>query len=142
MIRICRLLLLLAPLALAGCGHGARQGDGACILASQKPMLVVELFFGRDIAGRGPVTDAEWAEFRQRVIAAQFPDGFTVYDANGQGREAPAAGVAREGTKVVMVAVDRGVDAKAKIGAVMEAYRSQFRQASVGILTSRACGAF
>jgi mRNA-degrading endonuclease RelE of RelBE toxin-antitoxin system len=140
--RIRRALFALALLALAGCAHHGRPGDGACVLASQKPMVVVELFFGRDVPGREPVSDAEWAEFRSRVIAAQFPDGFTVFDADGQGRTPRPAGTVRERTKVLRVAVDRGADVAAKVGAVTEAYRTQFRQAGVGILTSRACGAF
>ncbi len=37
-----------------------------CLLPSEERMLVAELFFGRNINGRLPLTDAEWAELRPR----------------------------------------------------------------------------
>ena len=54
-------------------------------------MLVAELFFGRSIAGRGPLSDAEWAGFAAEVVTPNFPDGFTVMDGEGQWRN-PATG--------------------------------------------------
>jgi hypothetical protein len=129
----------LAFLALAGCTHANR---GGCPVPGQQPMTAIELFFGRDVAGRGPVTDAEWASFRQRVIAAHFPDGFTVYDADGQGQGGRPETTVRERTKVLMVAVPRATDVAAKVAAVSQAYKAEFRQAAVGVVTTRACGAF
>jgi hypothetical protein len=49
-----------------------------CPLPNQAPMVVTQLFFGRDIEGRGPLTDAEWSDFAANILARDFPDGFTV----------------------------------------------------------------
>ena len=67
-------------------------------------MLVAELFFGRNINGRAPVTDAEWAEFAAWVITANFPDGFTVFDGNGQWRNPQTGRIGHEPTKILLVA--------------------------------------
>src|SRR5205823_892320 len=55
-----------------------------CLLPSEQRMLVAELFFGRNVRGRGPVTEAEWAEFAAQVVTPNFPDGFTAFDGHGQ----------------------------------------------------------
>jgi hypothetical protein len=39
-------------------------------------MLVAELFFGRNIKGRGALTEAEWVKFAADTITPNFPDGF------------------------------------------------------------------
>jgi len=135
------LAMAAALLVLAGCAHRLHR-DAACPLASQQKMVMAELFFGRDVAGRAPVSDAEWTEFSARVIGAQFPDGFTVYDGEGHWRDNKTAAIVRERSKVVRVAALPSVDLAGKLTAVMEAYKAQFNQIAVGILTSRACGAF
>ena len=51
---------LLGPLSLllASCAMPAPDlPPSACLLPAQKPMLVAELFFGRNIPGRAPVSD-------------------------------------------------------------------------------------
>ncbi len=47
-------------------------------------MLVAELFFGRNIRGRAPLTEAEWRAFAAEIVTPNFPDGFTVFDGDGQ----------------------------------------------------------
>ncbi len=42
--------------------------------------------------GRAPLTDAEWAEFAAQTITPNFPDGFTVFDGEGQWRN-PQTGI-------------------------------------------------
>jgi hypothetical protein len=59
----------------------------SCLLPSEQRMLVAELFFGRGISGREPLTDAEWAEFAARTVTPNFPEGFTVFDGEGQWRD-------------------------------------------------------
>ncbi len=39
-------------------------------------MLEYHLFFGRNIVGRLPLTDTEWADFAARVVTLNLPDGF------------------------------------------------------------------
>lgn len=105
-------------------------------------MLVAELFFGRDVKGRGPVSDAEWAKFAADAITPNFPDGFTVFDGYGQWRNPATGTIAHDPAKILLVAAKRGPDLGDRINAVMDAYKSRFHQQSVGIITRDSCAAF
>ena len=111
-------------------------------------MLVAELFFGRNIPGRAPVSEAEWADFVVHVIRPHLPDGYTILDsAGGAGKlfrvPPPIRRVAREPAKVVIAASERPrPELQQRLTAIIDAYRSRFRQQSVGIITRTACAAF
>lgn len=102
----------------------------------------MEVFFGRDIPGRKPLTEAEWSDFVARVVTAQFPDGFTVFDGEGQWLDQRTGLTVREKSKILLAAADPESDLAARIGAVTDAYRKEFQQQSVGVMTSAACGVF
>jgi hypothetical protein len=83
-------------LLFAGCAELPAPAS-SCLLPAEQHMLVAELFFGHNIKGRQPLSDAEWAEFAAQTIAPNFPDGFTLFDGEGQWRNpgtgrSPAAG--------------------------------------------------
>ena len=105
-------------------------------------MLVAELFFGRGIKGRKPLSDAEWAEFAAQTITPNFPEGFTVFDGEGQWRNPQTGPIARDRTKVLLVAAKREPDLTQRLSAVIEAYKAQFHQQSVGVITRDVCAAF
>ncbi len=105
-------------------------------------MLVAELFFGRDIAGRPPLTDREWAAFAEEVVAPKFPDGFTVFDGDGQWQDPLTRSMAHERSRILLVATRRSPDLPARLTAVIDAYKARFHQQSVGIITRDACAAF
>jgi hypothetical protein len=140
-----RFALLALPLLLVtSCAApGETVPPSACLLPTQKPMLVVELFFGRNIPGRAPVSEAEWADFVARVITPNFPDGYTVFNgAAGQSGTPQAGLIAREAPKIVLAAAYPRPDLKDRIAAAIDAYRARFPQKSVGLLTRWECGAF
>ena len=105
-------------------------------------MLVAELFFGRDIAGRAALSEAEWRAFAAEIVTPNFPDGFTAFDAEGQWRNPATGAVARQPTKVLLVAAPRTADLAPRLSAVIETYKARFRQQSVGIITRDSCAAF
>lgn len=105
-------------------------------------MLVAELFFGRGIPGRVPLTDAEWAEFAAQMIAPNFPEGFTVLDGEGRWRNPRTGHSVGEQTKVLVVAATREPDLALRLSAVVDAYKTKFRQQSVGIITRDGCASF
>jgi hypothetical protein len=113
-----------------------------CILPAEQRMLVAELFFGRNIKGRAPLTEAEWSVFAAEVITANFPDGFTVFDGNGQWRNPQTGTISRDPTKILLVAAKRSPDLAHRLQAVIDAYKTRFRQQSVGIITRDSCAAF
>jgi hypothetical protein len=131
-------------LAVTACASAPESSPPyQCLLPSEQRMLVAELFFGRDIAGRGMVTDAEWYDFLATLITPNFPDGLTVFDAYGQSLN-PATGVIGRSprVKVVLIAVKRDPDLPRRLTAVMDGYRARFHQQSVGLITRDSCAAF
>jgi hypothetical protein len=143
----------MAPLllsALAACAEPAAPPPPAsspvsysCLLPSEQRMLVAELFFGRDRDGRRNVSDTEWSDFLASVVTPSFPDGLTVFDGYGQWRN-PAAGVIGRSprVKIVLVAAKRDPDLGPRLSAVIDAYKTRFRQQSVGVITRDSCASF
>jgi len=105
-------------------------------------MFVAELFFPRTIQGREPVTDDESAAFAAQTVTPNFPDGFTVFDGAGQWRNPKTGKIAGGPTKIVLVAAKREPDLARRLAVVIDAYRTRFRQQSVGIITRDSCAAF
>ena len=105
-------------------------------------MLVAELFFGRDISGRGPLSDAEWRAFAAEIITPNFPDGFTVMDGDGQWQNPAIHEISRERAKILLVAAKRAPDLAPRLSAVIDAYKTRFHQQSVGIITRDSCANF
>ena len=114
----------------------------ACLLPTEQRMLVAELFFGRDIPGRGPLSAAEWNDFAARIVTANFPHGFTMFDGAGQWRNPATGDIAREPTKILVVAAKRSPDLAGRLSAVIDAYKERFHQQSVGVITRDSCAAF
>jgi hypothetical protein len=126
--------LAIAAIVFCQAGHAAAQGF-ACS-APQTPMLDVEL-----LLGRGTANDARWRQFLAREVTPRFPDGLTVYETTGQWRDPATKAVTRERSRVlrIIVPAEAGRD---KIDAVAKAYKKQFAQKSVGIVTRPACVTF
>ncbi len=130
--------LCLAILAILLPIPAAAQ-DLAC-RATQKPMVVIDLMFGRTIGGRLGVTEARWSRFLADEITPRFPDGLTVVDASGQWRAPGARRIVRERSKLVIIVA--AADAQDKVDAIVEAYKRKFRQQSVGVVVRPACASF
>ena len=131
-----RWLVLLV--ALSGCA----QAPPACVAAGATPGTVAQMFFGRSVTGREPVTDAEWAAFAQGVITPRLPDGFTVLDGSGQWLNPKTGTIGRETTKILLVALPGKPGDSAALHDIGEAWKQQFHQQSVGLILTRGCAAF
>jgi hypothetical protein len=113
-----------------------------CPFPQQKPMLVTQLFFGRNVPHRGSVTANEWRRFLRDYVTPAFPDGFTVYDAYGQWLNPKTHSIGRDPTKVVVIATADSAEVRTKVAEVSENYRRLFHQESVGVISVTECGAF
>lgn len=133
-----RFAALLILLAVSGCGSERES----CLFQSQKPMMVVELFFGRDIPGRAPLGEREWSDFAASVLSREFPDGFTVTDGDGAWHDPATQTVDRERSKIVIVVVRKSPDLLSRVSRVRDAYMHTYRQTTVGVLTYDGCGQF
>jgi len=124
-------LLLLGP---------ARAQD--CPIPGQHTMMVFRLFFGRGPAAHPSVTDRQWRRFLAAEVTPRFPAGLTAIDADGQWQDPKSHAIARERSKMLLIATPDTPAARDSIAALAAAYRQQFHQQSVGIVAEPACAAF
>jgi hypothetical protein len=127
---------LAAALSLALAATAAAQPALQCS-GAQKSWMVAELLFGRS-----KVSEQSWDRFLAAEVTPRFPDGLTVYDAKGQWRNPETKTISRERTKVVMIAMPPAPDNDARLQAVIEAYKTRFKQRSVGLILRPSCVSF
>ena len=100
------------------------------------------MYFGRDEAGRAAVSDAEWSSFLASDVSPRFPDGLTVFDANGAWLNPATHDATGERSKVLVVLAPPSAGMAEKVAAIADAYKRRFRQKAVGVVTSEACALF
>ena len=105
-------------------------------------MRIFELYFGRSVPGRGPVTVQEWEAFQNRVVTANLPDGYTVLDGTGAWMDPASKTTIAETTKILIAATPDVPASLAAVQRVREAYKTTFNQQSVGMTTHLGCGSF
>jgi Protein of unknown function (DUF3574) len=127
---------LMLALSLAGCV----QLPGFCPPGLQR-MTSAELIFGRDIAGGGFVSDTDWATFVDKEVTPRFPDGLSVFDAQGQWRTGDGT-IIREPSKLLLIVIKGAKGEQAKLEAIRAAYKAQFKQQSVLLTEHKECAAF
>jgi len=108
----------------------------------QKPMLEIDLMFGRNIGGQLGVSEELWSDFVAKEITPRFPDGLTVDDAVGQWRDLATNKIVKEPSKDVQLIVPAGAEVKEKIDAIVAAYKQRFQQQAVGVVMRPACVSF
>lgn len=122
--------------------HSAWADPAPCDFPGQKQMLLVQLFMGLDMPGNATITAKAWDAFLASVVTPRFPDGFTVYNAYGQWWNPQTGSIVQENSKVIVIAVAERKSTRAKVSEVANAYKNEFRQISVGIVSSRSCASF
>jgi hypothetical protein len=126
-------ILLAAAPARA---EDAPGGAITCPFPGQKPMLIVRLFFGRLMPDHRTVSPQAWRTFVTQDAIPRLPDGFTVYDTHGFWT------TGQEASTVIETALADSPQARETITALATAYRTRFKQQSVGIVSTQGCGAF
>lgn len=100
-------------------------------------MVADRLFFGRAVPGGGTVSDAEWAAFLEEVVTSRFPDGLTVWRAEGRWLDEEGL-IVREPVMVVEILHPPGAGADAMTATIADEYRRRFRQQAVLRVTAEA----
>ena len=95
------------------------------------------LYFGLS-RPKGSVSELEWQLFLRDEVTKRFPDGFTVWQAEGQW-QTPAGSIAREQSKVLLLVHADNAVSRQSVQAVIQAYRKAFDQESVLWESSRVC---
>jgi len=124
----------LVALALAGCS-GAQESR---CKSGEQPMLLAQLFFGRNIGAIQGVSDTQFGDFVEQHIATRFPAGLTQVSATGRWKGAGATVVAERSDIVTLVVPDKPAT-HAELDAVRRDYMSQFQQQSVLLTHQRVC---
>jgi hypothetical protein len=88
----------------------------------------------------GVISDASWQSFLREEITPRFPNGLTVWEADGQWRGADGT-VVHERTKIVSLVHADTAPANAALGAIVEGYKRMFEQESVLWEMARVCAA-
>jgi hypothetical protein len=130
-------LLVLLMLLVSAC---ASSPAAVRCQAGERPALVESLYFGA-AKPNGVVTDNEWDSFVAKEIAPRFPDGFTIWPAEGEWRSADG-GVVRERSHVLQVITFDDPSATAKLKSIIEAYELTFQQEAVMRIRSESCVSF
>jgi hypothetical protein len=128
-------------LLLAGFAGGANAQLLDC-RGGQKPTQVAEMMFGRKIGDRIGVSEIEWSRFVDREITPRFPAGLTVFNASGQWQDTSTKKVVHEPSKIVQIVLPGEVDDIPRLNEIAEAYKSRYKQQSVGMIVRPACVSF
>ena len=123
-------LLVAAALAFGAVSpSGASSADSTATSISQQARLSDRLYFGRKHPG-GIVTEAEWATFLADVVTPRFPQGLTVWAADGQWRDGGNR-INREPTFILEIVHAPHAETDAALKAIVAEYRQRFEQESV-----------
>lgn len=87
--------------------------------------LKTEIYCGRNIPSGGQVSDAQFADFLNEVVTAEFPIGLTVFDAYGQ-MEEKSGTIVEQQTKVIVLVHEKSEPDGAKVQRIIDEYRSRF----------------
>jgi hypothetical protein len=136
------MLRIAATIILAIISSISAHAQPADCHGGQKPRQVAELLFGRNIGDRLGVSEAQWGRFVDREISPRFPDGLTVLDAKGEWRDTARHTIVHEPSKLVEIVLPGKEDDADELEAIAQAYKSRFRQQSVGIVVRGACVSF
>ncbi|MET1025864.1 MAG: DUF3574 domain-containing protein [Dongiaceae bacterium] len=104
--------------------------------------MQADLYFGRDIDGRAPITPAEQASFLADVVTPRFPDGLTMWDTHGQWRDTSTGKIDKEESFVIRIIAPDTPATISRLSEIRSSYMQQFHQQSVGLVFSRSCASF
>ncbi len=104
---------------------------------SGAPQLRTTLYFGL-ARPKGAVSELEWQLFLRDQVTSRFPEGLTVWGAQGQWRR-PDGAIDHEQSKVLLLVHADTPAALASVQEVITRYRQTFDQESVLWETARVC---
>ena len=105
--------------------------------ATSASQVRTTLYFGRT-RPKGSVSELEWQMFLRDEVTPRFPEGLTVWEAEGQWRT-PGGSIDHEQSKVLLLVHPDTTAARQSVQAVIEVYRKTFEQQSVLWESARVC---
>ena len=119
--RIYVVMILIFLLSSCATSVGTNAGE---------PMVLEQLFFGRNMDGKLAVSDSLWSHFLTEVVTPRFPDGLTVFHAAGQWRGADGR-IEREASYVLELVHAPSTAADSNIVFIISEYKRRFQQEAV-----------
>jgi hypothetical protein len=117
---------------------GADTALGCAPLGSS--YIRTTLYFGLNRPA-GMVSEGQWKGFLRDQVTPRFPQGLTVWEANGQWQQSDGR-IGRERAKVLLLVHDDTPAMHGKLLEVVEAYKKIFQQESVLWESARVCAMF
>lgn len=133
-------LIFAAGFAAGGRWQAPLRAQGFTVTmecGSSAAQIRTTLYFGLS-RPKGAVSELEWQIFVRDEVTKRFPDGLTVWEAEGQWLT-PAGSIDREQSKVLLLVHGDTPAARQSVQAVIQAYRTTFEQQSVLWESSRVC---
>jgi hypothetical protein len=128
----------LAAMAMTGLLSGCQLIPFApACPAGQEHLRTAQLSLGRKNVGP-PVKASDLQKFIDREITPRFPAGVTVMEGGSQWKGADSV-LVRDAAKIVLIILPASGDRQGRLEAVRRAYRAQFKQESVLVVTQPAC---
>jgi hypothetical protein len=136
-------LTLLAVL-LAGCAIGNTAAPAAGTPGCAPPAIAmarVQLIFGSTWNDGRRIDDDAWQAFLRDEVTPRFPDGLTQLEGYGQWKK-PDGTIVRLPSRTLLIWYLPTPDANARIDAVREAFKRDYRQISVMRVDGSDCVSF
>ena len=130
---------VLAGTVLTVGGKAQQPASESQCGSTASPQLRTTLYFGL-ARPKGAVSELEWQLFLRDEVTARFPEGLTVWEAEGQWRRSDGV-VDHERSKVLLLVHADTPAARAAVLGLIERYRRSFDQQSVLWETARVCAA-
>ena len=112
------------------------QSQNQC--GTSRAQLRTTLYFGTS-KPKGAVSELEWQIFLRDEVTRRFPDGLTVWDAEGQWKVRASGSIEHERSKVLLLVHPDTPAARGAIQQLISQYRQAFEQESVLWETARVC---
>jgi hypothetical protein len=100
-------------------------------------MVADRLIFGRSIPDGDLVSEEQWEAFLEEVVTPRFPEGLTVWRAEGQWSD-PQGTLVEEPVMVIEIVHPASAWADSAMAAIAGEYRRRFRQDAVLRVTTDA----
>jgi hypothetical protein len=89
----------------------------------------------------GTISEKQWKNFVRDEVTSRFPQGFTIWEAQGQWQNAEGR-ISRERSKVLLLIHPDTLDGRKSIETLIESYKRKFQQESVLWESTSVCAAF
>ena len=134
------LIAALAALLPQSTGRAQVAAPPALCGSNGSHQMRTTLYFGLSHPA-GLISERQWQTFLRKQVTPRFPDGLTVWQANGQWRDAEGR-IAREPARVLLLVHEEQPAVRRSIAEIVRLYKRDFHQESVLWETAPVCAAF